>query len=195
MFSKQFDRRVYTFVLFLSLSLLVGFSFGVFALWPANVERGYEPEQPLGYSHEMHAGTLQIECLYCHVNAERQAQATVPSVSICMNCHEEVQKRDAQDNLKKDMERLLVHWWEKNPIKWVKVHDLADFVYFDHSRHLASGLECQECHGPVERMVHMRREYSLKMGWCLDCHRKTPPAGFQDGRETWASTNCSTCHR
>ena len=115
MFSKQFDRRVYIFIAFFFTSMFVGLSFGLYALWPANVERGYQPVQPIDYSHELHAGTLQIDCYYCHVNAERQAQATVPPVSVCMNCHEEVQTRDENDRLEAETAKLLTYWQENVP--------------------------------------------------------------------------------
>ena len=93
---------------------------------------------------------------------------------------------------------LLSHWEKKQPIVWNKVNDLADFVYFDHSRHMAAGLTCQECHGPIETMEHVRRQYGLKMSWCLDCHKQDPPAGSAAaarGSATRAPINCTTCHR
>ena len=195
MFSKEFERRIYIFVGVLFGSLLVGFAFGVYALWPANMEQGYEPNQPIAYSHKLHAGELNIDCRYCHFNVDRGAQATIPSVATCMNCHEEVQTKDSKGKLTKDTARLLWHWKNKKPIKWVKVSDLADFAYFDHSRHTNSNIECQECHGPVEKMERVRREYSLKMSWCLDCHRKEPPEGWTGSGETWGPTGCYTCHR
>ncbi len=194
-FSKQFDRRVHTLMGVILLATVIGVCFSLYALWPANVEAGYAPEQPIHYSHQLHAGTLQIKCRYCHYNVDREAHVAIPSVAICMNCHKEVQNKDSQGRLKPDIARLLQHWLVKKPIAWVKVHDLADFVYFDHSRHLNSGLVCADCHGYIERMERVKRQYGLKMGWCLDCHRKKPPPGWQGTGSTWASTDCSTCHR
>ncbi len=198
MFTKKFERRVYIAAATAVLAVVVGVSFGAYVLWPSNLEAGYEPAQPLPYSHKMHAGTLQIQCLYCHVEAEKGALATVPSVAICMNCHLEVQTKDPQGKLKPGIAILLSHWEKKQPIVWTKVNDLADFVYFDHSRHMNSGLKCQECHGPIETMEYVRREYGLKMSWCLACHKQAPPAGSAAearGDSTRAPISCVTCHR
>jgi len=198
MFSKKFERRVYIAVAVFLLSLTVGLSFGAYVLWPSNLESGYEPAQPLPYSHKTHAGTLQIQCLYCHTEAEKGPYATVPPIAICMNCHQEVQTKDETGQLKAGIATLLAHWERKEPISWTKVNDLADFAYFDHSRHMLSGLTCQECHGPVETMEHVRREYGLKMSWCLDCHKQQPPPGSAAaarGSATRAPIECVTCHR
>jgi hypothetical protein len=201
MFSRRFDRRVYAVggVLFLSLGMGVGF--GAFALWPSRLEAGYSPEQPVPFSHQVHAGTLEMDCLYCHSGAAKGAHATVPDVSLCMNCHNEVQTKDDSGELKPAIAALLSHWEEKRPIEWIKVNDVADFVYFDHSRHVNSDIECEECHGPVETMTQMRREKGLKMAFCIDCHMEDPPEGPPEtipdhpGLGTRAPINCTTCHR
>lgn len=195
MFSRQFDRRTYLLLGVLFFALALGFSFGVYALWPANREQGYQPIQPILYSHLTHAGNLQMECLYCHYNTERAAVANLPSVEICMNCHRQVQPRNALGQVNQDIARLVKHWQESEPIAWEQVHVLADFVYFDHSRHMKAGRTCQECHGPIERMERVYRFYAMKMDWCLECHRREPPEGFRDGRKQWASDTCNTCHR
>ena len=198
MFTKKFERRVYIAAAIAVFAAAVGVAFGAYVLWPSNLEAGYEPVQPLPYSHKMHAGTLQIQCLYCHVEAEKGAHATVPSLAICMNCHQEVQTKDQQGKFKPGIAVLLSHWEKKEPIAWNKVSDLADFVYFDHSRHMNSGLTCQECHGPIETMEYVRRQYGLKMSWCLSCHKQAPPAGSAAearGDETRAPIHCTACHR
>ncbi len=177
---------------------MLGLSFGAYALWPSHLEAGYAPEQPLAFSHATHAGTLRIDCLYCHTLAEKGPHATVPPVSACMNCHAHVQPKDAQGRLKPDVARLLEIAKKKQPIPCVKVNDLADFAYFDHSRHMAGGVTCRECHGPVETMERVRRQFGLKMSWCLDCHRQAPPPGrpgAPDAPAQRASTACTTCHR
>ena len=101
------------------------------------------------------------------------------------------------DYQKESIATLLRYWEEKRPIPWIKVHDLADFAYFDHSRHLTekAGLECADCHGPVETMDRVRRVESLKMSWCLDCHMEPPPEDAPPGQTTRAPIHCSTCHR
>jgi menaquinone reductase, multiheme cytochrome c subunit len=198
MFTRKFDRRVYVAIGVVLFAATLGGAFGTYVLWPSNLEAGYEPEQPLPYSHKMHAGTLAIPCLYCHVQAEKGPYATVPALSVCMNCHQEVQPKDEAGRLKPGMAVLLDHWQKREPIMWQKVNDLADFAYFDHSRHMAGGLTCQECHGPIETMEHVRREYGLKMSWCLACHKQPPPAGSPAEARGWptrAPINCTTCHR
>ncbi len=198
MFTKQFERRVYLALGVLVFAIALGGSFGVYVLWPSNREAGYEPKQPIPYSHKLHAGELKIDCLYCHAEAEKGPHATIPSVATCMKCHEQVQTKDKDGNLTEGTKTLLDHWEKKEPIVWNKVHDLADFVYFDHSRHMAADLTCQECHGPVETFEHMRREYGMKMSWCLDCHREElsedDPAR-QRGLETRGPIHCTACHR
>ncbi len=177
MFNRDFDRRVHLTVGTVFLSTVIGVSFCLYALWPANAERGYAPAQPIPYSHKLHAGELQIECLYCHTNAEKHAHAAVPEVRRCMNCHSEVQTVDSQGNIKTNIYYIIEKWQNQDEIRWAKVHDLADFVYFDHSRHVNFGYECQECHGPIETMERVQRWNSLKMSWCLECHRQ-PPANM-----------------
>jgi hypothetical protein len=115
-----------------------------------------------------------------------------------MNCHAEVQPKDDQGELKPGVATLLEHWEQDKPICWNKVHDLADFVYFDHSRHVGAGVMCQECHGPVESRDYMRREYGLKMSWCLECHKqKLAPddPAVEQGWSTRAPIHCTACHR
>ena len=152
MFTRRFTQRVHLAVGVFLFALLLGVSFGAYILWPSRREAGYQPAQPVEFSHKLHAGELEIECLYCHSEAERSAVASVPSVATCMNCHTQVQTKDEAGELTPAMATLLEHWEKKRPIVWNKVHDLADFTYFDHSRHVVADVECQECHGPVETM-------------------------------------------
>jgi menaquinone reductase, multiheme cytochrome c subunit len=198
MFSKKFDRRVYIALGVLALAGLLGASFGPLVLWPSHREAAYMPEQPIAFDHSMHAGEMKISCLYCHTEAEKGPHATIPPVSTCMNCHAEVQPKTPEGALRPDIQTLLDHWEKKEPILWNKVNDVADFVYFDHSRHVNSGVDCQDCHGDVKKMPHMRREFGLKMSWCLDCHTQGPPEGSNAetlGWDTRAPIHCSTCHR
>jgi len=198
MFSKKFERRIYIAVGALVCSGALGVSFGAYILWPERRETGYEPAQPIAFSHKLHAGTLQIGCVYCHSGATSGAHALVPPVSTCMNCHVEVQPKDPQGKPKPEIAKLLRYWERSEPIRWKKVTDLADFVYFDHSRHIAAGLACQECHGPVERMEHVRRVHGMKMSWCLACHKQAPPdVGLPASQEqpTRAPIHCTVCHR
>jgi hypothetical protein len=197
MFTRKFDRRVYVFLGVLAFSLVLGTSFGVYALSPANQETGYEPEQPLYFPHSVMAGKFEIDCLYCHSEAEKSPHAGIPPVSTCMKCHTKIQTKDSRGEVKASIAALLEYWDEGREIPWVKVHDLADFVYFDHSRHMTekADLECADCHGEIEKMDRVRRVHSLKMGWCLDCHKEPKPEGAPDWQETRAPINCSACHR
>ncbi len=138
------------------------------------------PEQPINFSHKIHAGDYEIPCMYCHVQARRSISAGVPAVSKCVGCHSQVATERAE------IQKLMAYWENKEPIPWVKVHDLPDFVHFTHKRHIAAGLACQTCHGPVETMDVISREAPLKMGLCLDCHRKN---------EVENGTDCWTCHK
>jgi hypothetical protein len=195
MFTRKFDRRIYVAAGVIGFSLVLGGAFGTYALWPSNLETGYQPEQPIDFSHAIMAGQFKIECIYCHSQAEKGRYATIPPTSTCMKCHTEIKVKNAQGELKPAMAQLLESWEKKEPIHWAKVHDLADFVYFDHSRHIAGGVECEECHGKVETMERVQRVYSLKMGWCLDCHKEAPTELTPEGQETRAPLTCTTCHR
>lgn len=198
MFTRKFERRIYIAVGSLVLSGALGVAFGAYILWPERREAGYEPAQPIDFSHRLHAGTLQIDCMYCHSGVDRGAHALVPPVSTCMNCHTEVQPKDGQGNVRPEIAKLLEYWERSEPIRWNKVHDLADFAYFDHSRHIVTGVACEECHGPVEKMEHIRRVHGMKMSWCLDCHKQAPSeagSAMSPERSTRAPINCTVCHR
>lgn len=181
---------------------------------PRTTNVGYRPQQPVPFSHAQHAGELGMDCRYCHNTVERAALAAVPPTATCMNCHALIAS---------DSDELLVvreSAASGNPIPWVRVHDLPDYAYFDHSAHVSRGVGCVSCHGRVDRMPQVYQVETLSMGWCLDCHRNPGPnlrppeaitsmdwiAGedpvvlqrrllrLYNIRET-ASTDCSTCHR
>jgi hypothetical protein len=138
------------------------------------------PRQPIDFNHKIHAGDNSIPCMYCHIQARRSPAAGVPSVNKCVNCHRIVAKDRPQ------IRKLMEYWAAQQPIPWVKVHDLPDFVYFPHKRHVQAGVECQTCHGPVETMVRVERLAPMKMGWCLNCHKDH---AVQNGLDCW------TCHK
>ncbi len=169
--SEQNSRRL------LPLLVLVLLAVGAWAFLDSFSNVGYTPKQPVAFSHKMHAGTQKIPCLYCHASAERSRHATVPSVNVCMNCHT-VARTD-----RPDIQKITALYNADKPIPWVRVHRLPDYVYFSHRWHIAKGFPCQKCHGPVEKMNEIRQVSSLKMGWCIDCHR-------QNG----ASQECNVCH-
>lgn len=143
--------------------------FAVFAVWywgsPEYTDVGYQPEQPVLYSHALHAGELGMDCRYCHSTVERSPVAVVPATSVCMNCHQLVGRDLASLEL---VRRSLA---EDRPIRWQRVHDLPGYVRFDHSLHLAAGVGCSSCHGDVNSMEVVTLTEPLSMGWCLECHR------------------------
>lgn len=197
------------------ITLVIGLAVtGAFAYAFSNARQGYEPRQPIAFSHKRMAGVpvmqtndagapvnvggFGIPCMYCHTMPYKGRHATLPSTAVCMNCHTTV-GLDREWVLK-----MKAYWDRGQPIPWVKVHDLPDFVYFDHSAHLnaknADGssklplvdeagqamVACQNCHGKVQEMDIVSVQQPFNMQWCLDCHRKP---------EIKASTDCIACHR
>lgn len=156
------------------------------------VDQGYQPIQPIHYSHRIHAGDNQIECKYCHSSARTSKQSGIPSLNVCMNCHKsigEVAEATATDEYSKEfydkeIQKLYdATGWdpasqsytgETKPVKWVRIHNLPDFAYFNHSQHVSvAGIECQKCHGPIQEMEVVYQDAPLTMGWCINCHRET----------------------
>ncbi|MCC5917128.1 MAG: c-type cytochrome [Cryomorphaceae bacterium] len=154
------------------------------SLMSIGVEEGYQPEQPIAFSHKLHAGDNQIDCQYCHYGAEKGKHSNIPSVSVCMNCHQYVQ--EGPKHGEKEIDKIYaavgfdretsqyIEGYEKKPVKWVRIHNLPDLAYFSHAQHVNAGnIECQTCHGPVEEMEEVYQYSPLTMGWCINCHRET----------------------
>lgn len=162
-------------------------------LMQIDVNQGYEPIQPIHYSHKIHAGDNQIDCKFCHSSARVSKTAGIPSLNVCMNCHETISEYNGEEDVANgytkefytgEIKKLYkaVGWDEEKreytgktePVRWVRVHNLPDFAYFNHSQHVTvAGIQCQECHGAVEEMEILHQHAPLTMGWCVDCHRKT----------------------
>ena len=140
------------------------FFFSYFAS-PKFTDVGYRPDQPVDYSHKLHAGELGMDCRYCHTSVEKSQEAIIPPTETCMNCHTVV----GTDNKKLDLVRE--SWETGKPIEWVRVHMLPDYAYFDHSIHITAGVGCASCHGRVDQMEKVMQVNPLSMSWCLDCHR------------------------
>ena len=150
----------------------LGFKAVINGLLSIGVQQGYAPRQPIAFSHKIHAGDLEIDCKYCHVGVMKGKSATIPSVNICMNCHNQI-KAGTQTG-ESQIAQILSAYNEKRPIEWVRIHNLPDLAYFNHSQHVnVAGVECQTCHGPIQEMEVVRQYSLLTMGWCIDCHRKT----------------------
>lgn len=212
----------------LTILLLIGLGFAALTLGQALIQNyalpgnniGYEPVQPIAYSHRLHAGELGIDCKFCHSGAEQSRTAGIPSANVCMECHRFVtapfnlvraedelaqkEKRKPQrivspelqklyDALGLDAELVKPVNSRETRIAWVKVHNLPDFTYFDHRAHVGANIDCQTCHGEVQTMERVRQASDLTMGWCVNCHRDSNTEGIK-GKPVNASTDCSTCH-
>lgn len=165
--------RSYGFI-FIVVFLCAGLGFKALinGLLSIGVQQGYAPKQPIAFSHKLHAGDLEIDCKYCHVGVMKGKSATIPSVNICMNCHNQIKEGSSTGA---GQIQLIREAFENNkPIEWVRIHNLPDLAYFNHAQHVnVAGVECQTCHGPVQEMEVVRQHSLLTMGWCIDCHRKT----------------------
>ena len=182
--------------------------------------QGYEPEQPINYSHKVHAGDNKMDCLYCHFGAEKSRHAGIPPANVCMNCHQFVaaplgvvkaeaeaaskEKRAPRQIVSAEIQKLYdAVGFSPNPanqparapqpIAWFRVHNLPDFVRFDHGPHITAGVACQSCHGPVETMERVKQVADLSMGWCVNCHRDANRNGIE-GKPVQASLDCVVCH-
>ena len=179
---------------------------------PSTTNVGYAPEQPVAFSHALHAGELGLDCRYCHNTVERAARAAIPPTQTCMNCHERIKTESEA------LAPVLRSFAEGTPIPWRRVHDLPDYVYFDHSAHVTRGVGCVTCHGRIDTMKRVRQEQPLSMAWCVECHRDPAPhlrppefvtamdweppddprafgEALAEQRDLHPSTDCSTCHR
>jgi len=150
------------------LVLLLGGKATIDAAYGIGIHQGYAPEQPIKFSHKLHAGQYQINCNYCHTGVYEGKGANVPSANICMNCHNAI-KRESPE-----IQKIYRALENDEPIQWVRVHNLPDLAYFNHAQHTnVGGLECKSCHGEIEKMEVVEQRSSLTMGWCIDCHRQT----------------------
>ena len=183
-----------------------------FGASPRTTDVGYAPRQPVPYSHALHAGDLGIDCRYCHSTVEVAARAAVPPTQTCMNCHSRIRAQSAK------LIPVRESYATGMPIEWVRVHDLPDYAYFNHSAHVRRGVGCVSCHGRVDKMEVISQVEPLSMGWCLDCHRNpekhlrpqeyvtkmdwVPPEDqatlgkrLCEANNINPSVDCSTCHR
>lgn len=188
----------------------VGFVWYFFS--PRFTDAGYQPTQPVPYSHRLHAGELGLDCRYCHASVEVSPVANIPPTAVCMNCHRTV-KRDSEK-----LAPIRESAATGRPMRWVRVHELPDFAYFAHNVHVAAGIGCVTCHGRIDEMEVVTQMQPLSMGWCLECHRNPGPnrrpvsevtnmkwmpprdsaalaARLQTERPVHPPVTCSGCHR
>ena len=194
----------------------------IFAVWywfsPKFTDAGYQPTQPVPYSHKLHAGDLGIDCRYCHIGVETTAHAQVPPTQVCMNCHSQVKGASYNEETKVNpkLAPIMASWEEDLPVPWVRIHKIPDYAFFDHSRHVNKGVGCVSCHGRIDQMVVVHQEKPLSMGWCLECHRAPEeflrpldkitkmdyaggdgfdPVAFKASHNIQPPEDCSGCHR
>lgn len=144
---------------------------------PPQYRRGYKPAQPIKYSHVTHVEKNQMECQYCHSGVNKSSYATIPAIEVCMGCHQNVLTES------EEIKKLTEYWEKKIPVQWEPVNNLPEHVQFNHQRHIKSGVGCQSCHGQVQKQDVVERVSSLKMGFCVSCHR-----------DQGASIDCGVCH-
>lgn len=172
-FKKILRSDGFIFIITAIVVALVGKS-AIDGLYSIGIQQGYAPSQPIAYSHQLHAGEYEIPCQYCHTGVEIGKSANIPSANICMNCHTYIQNVGGQEGISPEIAKIHEAVNTNTPIEWVRVHNLPDLAYFNHSQHVkVGGVECQTCHGPVEEMEVVSQHSSLTMGWCIDCHRQT----------------------
>ncbi|HEY0668574.1 MAG TPA: cytochrome c3 family protein [Sphingobacteriaceae bacterium] len=177
------NKKFVFFVVLLVVIFLGSWAWNV--AWNTGVHTGYQPVQPIKFSHQLHAGTNQINCQYCHTGASKSKNASIPSANVCMNCHNYVQATDKYNGeISPEIMKIYkaldynpdtrVYGPNQKPIEWIRIHNLPDLVYFNHSQHVSvAGIECQKCHGPIQTMEEVYQYSPLTMKWCINCHRQT----------------------
>lgn len=189
---------------------ILAISFVWYYFSPKYTDVGYRPTQPVPYSHALHVGELGLDCRYCHATVEVSPVANIPPTQVCMNCHGII-KRDSEL-----LEPIRDSLASGRPMRWVRVHNMPDYAYFNHSVHVTAGVGCVSCHGQVDQMEVVYQAEPLSMSWCLDCHRNPAPnlrpaENVTDmewiaprDHDTWAAevagnlnppVDCSGCHR
>ncbi len=196
----------------IALIVLAAVTLSAYLFHPDRADTGYQPKQPVAYSHKLHAGNLGLDCRYCHATVEVSAYAAIPPTETCMNCHTRVKPESPL------LQPVRDSYASGRAIPWVRIHKLPDYVYFNHQAHVGAGVSCVSCHGRIDQMAEVRQVKPLSMAWCLECHRD-PAANIRPrnqvtnlgwkpdrdpaeiGRELMAKnnihppTNCSGCHR
>jgi hypothetical protein len=172
----------------LAFAILLMGTFAVKCARDVGFREGYAPVQPINFSHKIHAGDNAISCQYCHFAADKGRHAGIPPTELCLNCHKKI-KPDAPD-----IKKIKAAIESKTNIKWIRVHNLPDFAYFNHSQHVRVGkVNCQSCHGPVETMTRLTQVKPMNMGWCIDCHRGNEIAPPKDHKNATGG-DCARCH-
>ncbi len=222
-FPAWIDRSFPIGVAFIGAGLILGTGIVAWGISPSTLDVGYQPKQPVPFSHALHAGKLKMDCRYCHNTVEKSAHASVPATATCVKCHAGADSSGAVPTISIHSKSLKLAPIRESAasgmsVPWTKVHDLPDYAYFNHSAHVTRGVSCVSCHGRVDKMEEVVQVAPLHMGWCLDCHRNPTPhlrppekvtaldwiseesplvlgARIKDQLHIESKTNCSTCHR
>ena len=183
---EAWNPTVATLIIAGAVMLFLG-AFGYkFGMEEVGVQQGYAPTQPINFSHKIHAGQYEMDCKYCHSTVEKSKSASIPSLNTCMNCHKYVKASEKYNGkTSPEIQKIYnaigydgdnmeyIEGYEQKPIEWVRIHNLPDLSYFNHSQHVVVGkVECQTCHGPIQEMDKVYQFSNLQMGWCIDCHRE-----------------------
>jgi hypothetical protein len=166
LFPKSANKLPLQILIFIGLTTGIVLAGVNYYATPKYTRVGYAPQQPVPFSHALHAGQLGLDCRYCHSNVEKSGHSNIPTAQTCMNCHSIIK---ADSPL---LAPVRESYASGNPVKWVNVHETPDYVYFNHSVHVARGVSCVECHGKINEMEVVKHDQPLSMSWCLDCHRE-----------------------
>lgn len=175
---KLARNKKFVFFVLICGTLFVGV-WGFMGMWTTNVHQGYQPVQPIKFPHDLHAGAMKIDCQYCHSGAYKSKNASIPSLNVCMNCHKTVKTESPEIQkiyaaLGYDPKTAKYDSTKSRPMQWIRIHNLPDFAYFNHSQHVKVGkIKCQTCHGPVQTMKEVYQYSPLTMKWCIQCHKRT----------------------
>ncbi len=171
------------------LVIIASFTLTYFGTRSVDYGIGYSPVQPINFSHKLHAGIMKIDCQYCHTGVDRSRRAMVPAVSTCMNCHTIAMKNTPE------IKKLRKYYYNNIPLPWVRIHKVPDFVYFNHSVHVNSGIRCESCHGNVRKMARITQVHAFTMAACLNCHRNAKKELPYLKHVSNGPDNCYACHR
>ena len=183
-FKRLLKNKKFVFFVIILVVIFLG-SAGWMGMWNTGVHTGYQPVQPIKFSHQLHAGINKIDCQYCHTGAYSSKNASIPSLNVCMNCHDYVTASDKYNGqISPEIQKIYTaldynpdtrqYGTNQKPIEWVRIHNLPDFAYFNHSQHVkVAGIRCQKCHGPIQTMEEVYQYSPLTMKWCINCHKAT----------------------
>lgn len=183
---EAWNPTIATLIIAGAVMLFLGAFSYKFGMEEVGVQQGYAPTQPINFSHKIHAGQYEMDCKYCHSTVEKSKSASIPSLNTCMNCHKYVKAAEKYNGkTSPEIQKIYnaigfdgdnmeyIEGYDQKPIEWIRIHNLPDLAYFNHSQHVVVGkVECQTCHGPIEEMEKVYQYSNLQMGWCIDCHRE-----------------------